>query len=41
MSNKVLLAVGDKTYTNILINTFSNHPEDFSLCGKRGIYTKK
>ncbi|MCM3364329.1 P-loop NTPase family protein [Niallia sp. MER TA 168] len=31
MSKKVLIAVGDKSYTKILFETFSKYPDDFTL----------
>lgn len=40
MTKKVLIAVGDKTYTKILIETFSKYPEDFTLSKQEILHRK-
>ncbi|MDA6131332.1 hypothetical protein OSK38_28700, partial [Escherichia coli] len=37
---KVLIAVGDKSYTDILINTFQQHTEDFTLSSQEVLHRR-
>lgn len=40
MSKKVLIAVGDKSYSNILIDTFSQHTEHFTLSSQEVLHRR-
>ncbi|AND43128.1 MAG: hypothetical protein ACQEXE_19600 [Bacillota bacterium] len=40
MPRKVLIAVGDKSYTDILINTFQQHTEDFTLSSQEVLHRR-
>ncbi|MFC0476796.1 hypothetical protein ACFFHF_16460 [Robertmurraya beringensis] len=40
MSKKVLIAVGDKSYSNILIETFSQHTEHFTLSSQEVLHRR-